>query len=131
MGGTNRGNLVLWQPLKENQEKPDHNMKMGRLLRLEEEGITSMVETETLIIVGIKTGVITLLNFELQKIKWTQKFDIPKIISISLNIEDEYFQPLEDDYTITDFIFGCEGEQIHYYNCQTETISTILDGPGT
>ena len=130
VGGTSRGNLVTWVSVRENCSRLDHNMRLGRLLRLEEDGITSLGESESLIIVGGKSGSITLLDHQLHKIQWIQSFDIPKIISISLRIQDKHFEKLENDLTLSDFIITCEGAQCFYFHCQTGDITPILEGPG-
>ena len=51
LGGTNRGNLILWQPIKEEVGggggvQLDHNFKFARLFRLVEEGINCLAEAE-------------------------------------------------------------------------------------
>ena len=105
-------------------------MKLGRLLRLEEEGVTALAESESIIIVGGKHGTITLLDHNLQKVQWVQSFKVSKILAISLRVEDEYFAKLEHDTALGDFVLTCDDEQCFYYSSQTEEISPIIEGPG-
>ncbi len=60
MAGTARGNLVTWVPVRE--DVMDQNLRLGRLLRLEEEAITVLAETEGLLILGTVSGTLTLMD---------------------------------------------------------------------
>ncbi len=60
VAGTARGNLVTWVPVRE--DVMDQNLRLGRLLRLEEEAITVLAETEGLLILGTVSGTLTLMD---------------------------------------------------------------------
>ncbi len=61
MAGTARGNLVTWVPGREGDHL-DQNLRLGRLLRLEEEAITVLAETDGLLILGTASGTITIMD---------------------------------------------------------------------
>jgi hypothetical protein len=51
---------VTWVPVRE--DVMDQNLRLGRLLRLEEEAITVLAETEGLLILGTVSGTLTLMD---------------------------------------------------------------------
>jgi hypothetical protein len=51
---------VTWVPVRE--DVMDQNLRLGRLLRLEEEAITVLAETEGLLILGTISGTLTLMD---------------------------------------------------------------------
>ena len=132
LGGTNRGNLVTWVPSKPDSTSPtsDQNMKIGRLLRLDEEGISGLAESESLILVGGCKGKLMILNHQLQKLQWVQTFNVPKILSFSFRIEDENFERQEDGVNLVDFILTCDGCECFYFHSNEGSISPLIIGPG-
>ena len=130
LGGTNRGNLVTWVASKPNSANTDQAMKIGRLLRLDEEGISALAESETLILVGGCKGKLTIISHDLQKLQWVQSFTVPKILSFSFRIEDEQFERQEDGVNLVDFILTCEGGDCYYFHSNNTSISPLIEGPG-
>ena len=86
LSATTRGNLVVWLT-NGGAETPLPKWKPTRLLRLEEEGISALMERDGFVAVADANGSITFFNEEMQKVKWVQNFDVGRILSISYRVE--------------------------------------------
>ena len=82
---TTRGNIVVWLA-NGSSEAALPKWKPSRLLRMEDEGISAMVEKDGFIAVGDANGSVTFFNEEFQKLKWVQNFCVGRILSVSFHV---------------------------------------------
>ena len=129
LSATTRGNLVVWLTTA-SAETPLPKWKPTRLLRLEEEGISALVERDGFVAVADNTGSVTFYNEELQKVKWVQNFSVGKILSLSYRVEDESFERKGNEIILSDFIISVEGSLCGYVNFSTGNLQTLIYGKG-
>ena len=129
LSATTRGNLVVWLT-NGGPETPLPKWKPTRLLRMEEEGISALIERDGFVAVADNNGAITFFNEELQKVKWTQNFSVGRILSISYRIEDEHFERKGNEVVLSDFVISVEGSLCGYVCFSSGNLQTLVNGKG-
>ena len=129
LSATTRGNLVVWL-MNGGGENLLSKWKPTRLLRLEEEGISALVERDGFIAVADANGSINFFNEELQQVKWVQNFSLGRILSISYRVEDENFERKGNEIVLSDFIISVEGPVCGYVTFSTGNLQTLINGKG-
>ena len=127
--GTSRGNIVVWLA-NGSSESSLPKWKPTRLLRLEEEGISSMAENDGFIAIADSQGSVTFFNEELQKLKWVQNFSVGKIYSISFHVEYDNFVKHGSDTILGDFIISHEGPCASLVSFAQGSLETIINCDG-
>ena len=129
LSATTRGNLVVWL-MNGGGENLLSKWKPTRLLRLEEEGISALVERDGFIAVADANGSINFFNEEMQQVKWVQNFSLGRILSISYRVEDENFERKGNEIVLSDFIISVEGPVCGYVTFSTGNLQTLINGKG-
>ena len=126
---TTRGNIVVWLA-NGSSEAVLPKWKPTRLLRMEDEGISAMVERDGFIAVGDAQGRVTFYNEEFQKLKWVQNFTVGKVLSVSFHVEYDNFAKQGSDTVLGDFLVSFEGPGCGVVSFQTGEIETAVNCQG-